>query len=85
MHIGFPVFLTCAQISLSRRDFARISEGRSVPNPRAHPFVSKDKRRREAEIEKERKRKRTAYAKKKAELLEYKRALKDLSASKVGQ
>ena len=40
----------------------------------------KDQRKRAAELEKERARKRAAYAKKKAELQEYKQALKDVRA-----
>ena len=44
-----------------------------------HPSVSKDKRKRELELERDRQTKRAAYAKKKAELAEYKEALKDTS------
>ena len=46
-----------------------------------HPSVSKDKRKRELELERARQRKRAAYAKKKAELAEYKEALKDTSTA----
>ncbi len=45
-----------------------------------YPFVLQDQRKRAAQLEKERERKRTAYAKKKAEQLEYKQALKDARA-----
>ncbi len=44
------------------------------------PFVLEDQRKRAAELERERERKRTACAKKKAEQLEYKQALKDVRA-----
>jgi len=46
-----------------------------------HPSVSQDKRKRELELERDRQRKRAAYAKKKAELAEYKEALKDTSTA----
>ena len=46
------------------------------------PFVSKDVRKRELQLEKDRQRKRAAYAKQKAELEEYKAALKDRSTAK---
>ena len=60
---------------MQRLAFAGISQVQSVPTHVKHPSVSKDKRKRELDLERDRQRKRAAYAKKKADLAEYKEAL----------
>ena len=66
---------------MQRLAFAGTSQVQPVRTHAKHPSVSKDKKKRELDLERDRQRKRAAYAKKKAQLAEYKEALKDTSTA----